>query len=122
MNLVSRLAKIEGLIKSKQSEKGVIVLYNEYGKLIDGVVVKMPTVEAEGLARLPDGSEMPIIFDPDWDGMVDVWIFNSSDDKFEFMDERPADAEPLPSIEGKLFMRYSNCKIVTIIPATREMV
>ena len=49
---MKRLDKLETLIKAKQIEKGFIVLYNEYGKRVDGVVVKMPTVEAEGVASL----------------------------------------------------------------------
>ena len=120
MNIAGRLKKLEA--QAVFRDKGDIILFDEYGKCVDAEIVRKPTLDIEGIAKLADGSEMPIIFEADWDRMADTWIFNLDDDKFEFMDERPADAEPLPSLEGKLFMRYSGCDICHIIPATREMI
>lgn len=120
MNIAGRLRKIESQLSVK--DKGEIILYNEYGKSVDAEIIRKPTPEAEGLAKLADGSEMPIIYEESWDYMFDCWIFDTDDGRFHFLDNRPADAKPLPSLEGKLFMRYSTCRIMTAIPATREMV
>jgi hypothetical protein len=120
MNLVSRLGRIENHIKSKQSEKGFIVLYNEYGKLIDGVVIKMPTVEADGKARLPDGSEMPIIYEAHWNSWVCVFLFDL-DNRLTFLNDKPIGKEKIIDLTGKLIIRNSTCNIMMVTPASKAM-
>lgn len=119
MNLESRLNKLEIRILEKHKEKGDIVLYNEYGNVVDAIVVKMPTAECEGLARLTDGTEQAIIYEEDWEHEADVWIYDPNNNLF-FMDNEPVGQNTTQPQANKLFMRYSICNIVKITPASKD--
>lgn len=115
-----RLQKLETLIKEKQVERGHIVLYNEFGKRVDGVVIIMPTVEAEGVARLTDGTKQGIVYESDWNHKIDIFIIDG-DDKIMFMDNEAIDNEKDIDLTGKLVIRKSTCEIVMMIPASKVM-
>jgi len=104
MNLSSRLDKIENLVKSRQVEKSLIALYNEFGKPVDGEVVKMPMSEAEGVARLADGTEKPIIYEAGWNNGIDIF----QDETLIIDNETEID-----DVSGKLIIRNKdNTKLV----------
>lgn len=120
MNIESRLNKVEIRIMEKHKTKGDIVLYNEYGKLADGVVIKMPTSEAEGLARLPEGIEQAIVYEDSWDRWVDVFLFGL-DDRLYFLDNEPVGKEKIVDLTGKLIIRNSTCNILMVTPASKSL-
>jgi hypothetical protein len=119
MNIESRLNKIEIRIMEKHKAKGDIVLYNEYGKVVDGVVIKMPTSEAEGLARLPEGIEQAIVYEDNWNRWVDVFLFDVNDRLF-FLDDEPVGKEKIVDLTGKLIIRNSTCNILMVTPAGKR--
>jgi hypothetical protein len=120
MNIESRLGKLEIRIMEKHKAKGDIVLYNEYGKLVDGVVIKMPTSEAEGLARLPEGIEQAIVYEDNWNRWVDVFLFGL-DDRLFFLDNEPVGKEKIVDLTGKLIIRNSTCNIMMVTPASKAL-
>jgi len=122
MNMIEKkLQKLETLIKSKQVEKGFIVLYNEYGKRVDGVVVKMPTSNSEGVARLADGTEQAILYEHNWKHGIDIFIVNPDGDKIMLMDNEPVGNEKDIDLTGKLIIRNNTCEIIMVIPASKAI-
>lgn len=104
-----RLDKLESIIKLQ--DKGGIVLYDEHGKRVEAVIQKMPTVEVEGMAKLADGPEMPIIFEKNWNCLSEI-LLRGADGVIILSNE--SGNSDMPSLEGRLFMRYSECKITVI--------
>jgi len=58
MSLQGRIIKLEEAAKAKTG--GVLKLYDSDGNEVCGVVLKKPVAGEDGLAVLPDGTQMPI--------------------------------------------------------------
>ena len=65
MTLKNRIAAIEEKLKD-ESIDSIIVLDGNGNEIKGAEVVQMPTQEADGLARLPDGSTRSIIYEREW--------------------------------------------------------
>ena len=59
MNILSRIAKLE---KKASRTKGYGI-YDANGVEVQAEVISKPTPEVDGLARLPDGTEIAIVYD-----------------------------------------------------------
>jgi hypothetical protein len=121
MNIENRLRNAESVIKARHRSKGEIVLYKEFGEAVDGVVVIMPSIDKEGLAKLADGTEKPIIYEPDWDYLCDVWIYKANGN-FLFLDNNPIGQDRIQPEKDKLFIRYSNCMLYKIRSASKALI
>lgn len=69
MGLSNRLKKIEKATQSKRIDIESLKLFDSCMMAVDGDVVVMPTAESEGLARLANGTEKAIIYEPDWQNL-----------------------------------------------------
>ena len=69
MSLHTRLKRLEQARTKTGPEYG---LYDTHGNAVEAELVQEPTPEAEGLARLPDGTEKAVI----WQGKV-AFIFDA---------------------------------------------
>lgn len=87
-----RLAKLEA--KAQESEGQALELYDIHGDKIDARIVKMPTAEEYGMARLESGETMEIAPEIGWREV----ILATAD-----IEERPADYELTP--DNLIFMR-----------------
>ena len=63
MGISSRLKKIE--IKANAKISGVI-LVDDAWNTIEGDILRMPKLDAPGLATLPDGTQKAIIYEAGW--------------------------------------------------------
>jgi len=72
MSLEHRVSKLEVEAKSKIVDLKSVLLFDSNSVRVDAEMVRMPTPDLEGLARLPDGSEMPILFEVNWQDIMFV--------------------------------------------------
>jgi len=63
-SIEQRIGALERQTESKAKHKQV--LFDSNNMQLDAAVIRMPTADVEGLARLPDGSEMPILHESGW--------------------------------------------------------
>lgn len=112
MNLTGRLNKVDVRIREHHKSKGEIVLYDEFGEQVEGRIASMPSIEKDGLAKLADGTEKPIVYESNWQRDRDgIWFVTN--DGIQFDTEAPIGQEkPTLELKGKLFIRYSNCSII----------
>lgn len=69
----SRVERLEKTAAGKALEPGDLLIIDDTDQKVEAVVVKMPTPEADGLARLPDGTEPAIMYESNWRDIDDVF-------------------------------------------------
>lgn len=110
MSIKSRLERLE---KQMRSADHNIVIFDEKLSFVDAEILRLPTPEAEGLAELPDGSQMPILYEYGWnDGARYGGIAGIMEDyPGPFPLPIGDDVPPIPegaTAEGKLRIRLGN--------------
>ena len=78
MSIRTRIEKLER--QSKEKADTACALYNARGDEVEAEIVTMPAHKVEGLARLSDGTQVPVVYDAyvirvrlpsDFEGMED---------------------------------------------------
>lgn len=81
MNLEGRVEKLEAKIEEKEMDVSDISLYDINGEQVNAKILRMPTDWENGLAELPDSTEIPIVPVGDWRGIIfaSEQLLNSED-------------------------------------------
>ena len=62
----SRIEKLEKSTAGKALEPSELLIIDDTDQKAEGVIVRMPTPEADGIARLADGTERAVMYESDW--------------------------------------------------------